>query len=425
MTLYDPDGRLISWSAPGGTPRNAPRPRTLADWTEALAASGWEGRKVGREHVGPCPCCAGTDRFHVAAGRRVEVVAGCRGGCTFEALAEAVFGPQERRRGPRPPDWTRSAPKPAGSPQKAPGGDSGRSGGIPEATESPRTQKLGATHTPGRGKSGPSKAAGLWARSVPVPLDPAHPARKWAARRNLWPADRDWPEAVRWIEAPAPPGVKPSGGSLVAAFGPVGAWTQWTDGRAALVGLTGVQLVHVDATGRPRTDGGGLAKRSHGDMTGAVCAVALHPGPVHVAEGLADALAIAARCDGAVIAAGGTSALARLARPLAGLARPVVLWPDGDTPGRTAARKLAAALRTRGAVAVVVEIPDGEDPASVAAPIPLQPARNGKPARNRGSRIAPDGLSRGDPTYGTPLNPAPEAPNPCAIRAPETNRGGP
>ena len=85
-----------------------------------------------------------------------------------------------------------------------------------------------------------------------------------------------------------------------------------------------------------------------------------------VAEGLADALAIAARCDGPVIAAGGTATLARLAEPLAALARPVTLWPDGDPPGRAAAAKLARELAARGAVVRIADVPDGEDPASLA-----------------------------------------------------------
>ena len=250
-------------------------------------------------------------------------------------------------------------------------------------------------------------ALALWARGVAVPLDPAHPARKWAARRNLWPPDRDWPEAVRWIEAPAPPGVQ-SGGSLVAAFAPVAGWLPGPPTP------TGVQLVHVDPEGRPRTDGGGLGKRSHGAMRGAVCAVAIEAGPVHVAEGIADGAAVAGRCGGAVIAAGGCSGWPRLAEPLARLARPVTLWPDGDGPGRAAARELAARLRTRGAVVAVAAIPDGEDPASMATA--FHPARNVKSGQNRGPRIAPNGLSRGDPYPSTPPNPAPEAPNPCADR---------
>ena len=98
-------------------PHPGPRqPRTLADWLEALAASGWEGRTVGREHVGPCPRCGGTDRFSVKEGRRVAVAAHCRHGCTFPQLAEAVHGRTEARRGPGRAPRPRKAP---GNPPEA------------------------------------------------------------------------------------------------------------------------------------------------------------------------------------------------------------------------------------------------------------------------------------------------------------------
>ena len=134
---------------------------------------------------------------------------------------------------------------------------------------------------------GPDRAAALWARSGPVPLGSAHPARRWAARCHLWPADCAWPEAARWLPYP-------NGGSLAAAFAPVADWTE-----AHPPAPTGVQLVHLDPEGRPREDRGGLSKRSHGTMAGAVCVTGAHvlrtPEALHVVEGIADALAVAAR----------------------------------------------------------------------------------------------------------------------------------
>ena len=87
-----------------------------------------------------------------------------------------------------------------------------------------------------------------------------------------------------------------------------------------------------------------------------------------MAEGIADALAVAARVEGTALAVGGTSGLARLAEPLAALSLPVTVWPDGDTPGRLAASRLALALRAFGVPATVADVPDGEDPASLADP---------------------------------------------------------
>ena len=371
-------------------PHPGPRqPRTLADWLEALAASGWEGRTVGREHVGPCPRCGGTDRFSVKEGRRVAVAAHCRHGCTFPQLAEAVHGPVEARkrpmRPPRPPKARRYARGPENGSQAVSGGF-GRVRGGSEARKPPVTNER---HPP-RGRSTPGIRPGtnehappvnaarrLWERSRPVPDDPEHPARRWSARRNLWPPGDPWPDSVRWIE-------RADGGSLVAAFAPVADWLPPNDGtaenprRPGTGGLVttfpdsaprGVQLLHVDADGRPRLDRpkkrGGLAKRSRGSMTGAVCLIGAlaGPEPLHVVEGIADALAVAARKDGAVIAAGGAGGFGRLAPDLAALARPVLIHADGDPPGIVAARRLLADLTRRGIAGAVRTYPPGCDPA--------------------------------------------------------------
>ena len=371
------------------------RPRTLADWLQALEASGWEGRKRGREWCGPCPLCGGEDRFHVGEGARVAVVAGCRHGCTFPQLAEHLFPrPLTARRGkPRAPSF-RKAPNARRGPQNGSQAVSGASGGVRAGSGAVESLATHERHPP-RGGSTPGIRPGmkdhaprvnaarrLWERSGPVPPGPEHPARRWSARRNLWPVADPWPVAVRWLEsekmelvtnppAPRKPGdsAVPSmpGGSLVAAFASLAAWIE----AHPPAHPSGVQLVHVDALGRPRKDRGGLAKRSHGSMTGAVCVTGpplWRAGRVHVAEGIADALAIAARTDGAAIAAGGTAGFARLAEPLAALSRPVTVWPDGDTPGRLAASRLALALRGHGVPAHVAPVPDGEDPASLAGP---------------------------------------------------------
>ena len=130
---------------------------------------------------------------------------------------------------------------------------------------------------------------------------------------------------------------------------------------------TGVQLLHLDPEGRPRADRGGLSKRSHGTMTGAVCVTGAHvlrtPEALHVVEGIADALAIAAREDGAVIAAGGTAAFRSLAPALDRIGAPVAIHADGDAAGIVASRHLSAALAACGAVAGIIQYPPGCDPA--------------------------------------------------------------
>lgn len=395
------------------------QPRTLAEWLAGLERTGWKGRKAGREHVGPCPLCGGTDRFHVGPGSRVPVLAGCRHGCTFEALAKAVHGPAERRRGPGRPDWTRNRPKARRGPENGLQGDSGASGGVRGETEARKSPVRRPGDLP-RGRGTPENrpkvedhsrrmntARRLWERSGPVPLDPKHPARRWSARRNLWPPDRPWPDAVRWLNgsAAAPSvcglGDQPTalalagnravpsarGGSLVAAFAPLADWLSPKDGTAGTSGnpdtvgvvtlhrvggprgVSGVQLLHVDADGRPRLDRpksrGGRAKRSRGSMAGAVCVIGkpAGSGTLHVVEGIADALAVAAREDGAAVATGGAGGFKRLAPDLAARARPVLIHADGDPAGIVAARRLLAALTRRGIAGAVRTHPPGCDPA--------------------------------------------------------------
>ncbi|MDE2974841.1 MAG: toprim domain-containing protein [Gemmatimonadota bacterium] len=169
------------------------------------------------------------------------------------------------------------------------------------------------------------------------------------------------------------------GGSVVATFAPLPDWlppygtAEMSESPGAVgvvthqstegVGrVSGVQSLHVDADGRPRLDRpedrGGLAKRSHGSMTGAVCLIGelAGSGPLHVVEGIADALAVAAR-------EGGAGGFARLAPDLAALSRPVLIHADGDPAGIVAARRLAAALTRRGIAGAVRTHPPGCDPA--------------------------------------------------------------
>ena len=300
---------------------------------------------------------------------------GCGGAAIAEALNPALARPLAASRpfnGPNPYGGRETASRP-GSGRLRP--ESAKT----EAAGSPLTNERDPPKGRGTPQPGALRAAALWRDSIPVPLDTRHPAQRWAARRRLWPPGEPWPAAVRWLPScttiPTVSGgveagggaIGTGGGSLVAAFAPLADWTE----AHPPAHPSGVQLVHVGADGRPRKDGGGLAKRSHGAMTGAVCVTGapLWRGEaLHVAEGIADALAIAARASGSAIATGGTSGLASLADALAATGAPVTLWPDGDPAGRLAAEALARRLRARAVAVAVARIPDGEDPASLAAP---------------------------------------------------------
>ena len=91
-------------------------------------------------------------------------------------------------------------------------------------------------------------------------------------------------------------------GAIVAAFG-----------RPKEGQLSGVQLIHVDAEGRGVLDrpeaAGGLEERDHGHPAGAICVLGLPAGApgIHVAQGLADALALAARLPCPAVCMRGTA----------------------------------------------------------------------------------------------------------------------
>ena len=346
--------------------------RAGTDWTwdrvrtAAASTSGWRRTRRG-EWRGPCQCGGERDRAWIRRGRR-GVIAGCNAGCDGVAVLAWLTGDGlPRGGGGLPPvrfDRPGARPLSRPAPPSASEGDNGRfranrppppKNGAPG---SPRIDAGDATRPPAPPDSGPPKpdrASALWADSRPVPLDPEHPARRWAARRHLWRLGDPWPEAVRWIPW------RDGGGSLVACFAPVADWTE-----AHPPTPTGVQLVHVGPDGLPRKDRAGIGKRSHGTMRGGVCVIGpplWRSGLVHIAEGVADALAVAAREDAPALATAGTGALSRLAPSLAALHVPVVIHADGDPAGILAARRLRAALADVGALADVIEYPPGCDPA--------------------------------------------------------------
>ena len=178
------------------------------------------------------------------------------------------------------------------------------------------------------------------------------------SRCGSGPSRSQRPQTIRWVAAPGP-----SVGAIVAAFAPPGT------GR-----LSGVQLIHVDAEGLPALDKpgpDGLPKRSFGQMAGAVCVLGLQGhGGVNVAEGLADALALAARLPWRAVCMGGTAGFHRLelARWLAGSGT-VHIWADQHAPGFAAAEILGRMVVGEANTTVSVEhVGVGEDPGAAGAP---------------------------------------------------------
>ena len=175
--------------------------------------------------------------------------------------------------------------------------------------------------------------AGLLAESSPVPL-------RWIEAADLQRTDRVFaaPDAA---------------GAIVAPLAPVAAWAQFDartiehgDRRAVAnlpADVCGVQLLFVGLEGEPVTDAGGLAKRTYavgrGVLRGCGWATARPGRTLHLAEGIADALAVAA-AGAPCLSALGTSGLLPLVAEWAG---PVVLHADGDAAGLTSARAASRA----------------------------------------------------------------------------------
>ena len=198
------------------------------------------------------------------------------------------------------------------------------------------------------------------ARRARFPQTPTTRPRRWLANRHLWRPGLNLPPSVRWLRDHVGPPV----GAVVAAFAPPGA------GR-----VSAVQLVHVDGKGLPVADRDGpdgLTKRTYGSPSGAVCILGVADAAqgANVAEGLADALALAARLPWPAVCLARTGGFRNLnvARWLAGVGT-VHVWADVDEPGLEAARALARAVAVFGGSASFERVSRGEDPGAAGAPL--------------------------------------------------------
>lgn len=209
-----------------------------------------------------------------------------------------------------------------------------------------------------RGKRAERKDAGwFWERCHSVPLDDDHPARRWLAARSLWRNGFPLPGAVRWTDV-CPRWAPGAAGAVVAMAASPGAWTSAWPG---LPEAAGVQRMPVREDGSSAGD-----KKSLGLMAGSVLALgnpdlSQAPAAVGVCEGVADALALASRREGPVIATLGTGNMVAadrsgLAAWLAGCRWGVEIWADRDSSkdgwapaGLKAARALAYAVEKAGA----------------------------------------------------------------------------
>ena len=250
-----------------------------------------------------------------------------------------------------------------------------RPAGIPPETRKPRQQRLLTEDT-----DRIQLARGVWQGAVNIgPKETGHPAWQWLNARNLWRPEFPLPSCLRWLPTSAPwsgRGQHTGTGSIVALVAPPWAWA---DAWPGLPEAQAVELIAVKSDGRPALDrpanSGGLGKRTHGPKTGAVVVfgcpdLALAMGPARVAEGVADALALASRYPGPAVATLGTSGMGdgELAEWLATCREGITIHADADEAGERKARALRRqVIREAGGRVAAVKPVRGKDAADAAA----------------------------------------------------------
>ena len=225
-------------------------------------------------------------------------------------------------------------------------------------------------------------ASKTWGMSDSIPRDPSHPVRQWLAWRHLWHPELPVPDGLRWLPAAAERRRHSGAGSIVAiAAEPL----EWALSWPQLPPSRGVQLIAVSPGGTAaelETRSGWLGKQSRGVLTDCV-AVFGNPlwdeatGPVRIAEGIADTLALASRYEGPALATLGTASMRSddLASWLASALLGAIIHCDDDPGGQRAAADLRRAVRAVGGrcTAVLPAADGAKDPADAAASFPPLP----------------------------------------------------
>ena len=222
-------------------------------------------------------------------------------------------------------------------------------------------------------------ARSIWASGTAIPREEAHPARRWFDNRRLWRPELPTPPMLRWQAADSR---HTGAGSIVVLLAAPMAWNnRWP----SLPEPTAVQMIAIDDGGNAALDKpaemGGLGKRTIGNASGAVVVIgnpmlSESTSPVRVAEGVADALAIAARYDTPVVAVTGTSGMRNpeLTAWLATAPGGTIIHADSDSSrkgrapaGTTAAGFLRLAIADAGGEASAIYPPEGYKDAAEAA----------------------------------------------------------
>ena len=306
----------------------------------------------------PCPAHSGTNPNLALWVNDGGIAARCHSaGCSYADIAAAIldrYGTSINRRG------YQSSPSPVG------------------------TSAPSARRTTGPGPTGQDlrpHALRLWRHSVPISNSPDHPARMWLANRHLWRPELPLPGPVRWTGAEHLHREFQGAGAIITMAAPPSAWrTSWP----SLPDLSSVHLVYVARDGSPAMDRG-LTKRTYAAAQDAVVVLGCPlledaAAPVDIAEGLADALALAARSPAPAVATLGTSGMSStiIADWLA-TSPSARVWADRDEAkagrapqGQRHGRELVRMVNSAGGNATALHTPSPhKDPAAAAAAMGL------------------------------------------------------
>ena len=230
----------------------------------------------------------------------------------------------------------------------------------------------------------------------------ANHLRLWALRkrvpaaRSLYWAQIPWPDSVQWLDASQIHPQHEGAGAVVAAFASPQAWLlAWP----LLPQPSAVELISIDQVGAPALDRpegrGGRSKRTFGARTGALCVMG-EPRPefsvgLILAEGIADALSLAARETDTVAAVGGTSGMATGDLDgYVGRFDRVKIVADSDKAGISAARAIRRRLGPKRVKAVTIN--GADDPADAAANEGIPDVEDLEPVREFTADLRGEGI---------------------------------
>jgi CHC2 zinc finger/Toprim domain len=285
-----------------------------------LARRGAKLRRVGRELVGPCPVCGGTDRFAVNVVKQIWNCRGCqRGGdvidlvqhiddCSFPAAIRTLAGEDLPRRMGTPP---------------------ARNGKDYKFSDHKQS----------------AKASWLWARRQPIAGSVAE-----TYLREVRGISCPLPKTLAFLPARSD-GQHPA---MIGAFAPPAESEPGVLAEPQRVDAIHLTLLRADSSGKADVDkpklfvgrplGRPIALAPIGDMLA-----------LAVTEGIEDGLSLCAAFDGlGVWAAGSAGRMPALADTIPRHVENVTIWAHPDVAGQNGARKLAELVDARG-IEVLIE----------------------------------------------------------------------